>query len=99
LESAARRAGIQDDFHPHDLRHYRITYWLAEGKRLAPVQKAAGHGDPGTTSWYTHLLDGDLLVLVDRDQLPTHPQNQTGRPHSRAAGFLSSEAPGGFEPP
>jgi len=68
IQGAAKRAGITGDFHVHDLRHWRITKWLAEGKPLAAVQKAVGHSDPRTTSFYTHLDDSDLLVLVDRDK-------------------------------
>ena len=65
IKEAAKRAGLPPDFHVHDLRHWRITRWIAEGKPISAVQKAVGHSDPRVTAWYTHLLDEDLEILVD----------------------------------
>ena len=62
--SAAKRAGLPPDLRQHDLRHRRVTTWLAEGKSPALVQKAMGHVDLATTMGYAHLFDEDLLALV-----------------------------------
>lgn len=63
--SAVERADLPPDLNQHDLRHRRVTTWLAEGKSPALVQKAMGHSDLATTMGYAHLLDHDLLALVD----------------------------------
>ena len=63
--TAAKRAGLPADLRQHDLRHRRVTTWLAEGKSPALVQKAMGHADLATTMVYTHLLDEHLLALVE----------------------------------
>lgn len=34
LYAAAKRAKLPADFRPHDLRHRRVTTWLAEGRNL-----------------------------------------------------------------
>jgi integrase len=63
--AAVKRAKLSVDLNQHDLRHRRVTTWLAEGKSPVLVQKAMGHADLATTMGYTHLLDDDLLALVD----------------------------------
>ena len=66
--SAAKRAGLPEDLRQHDLRHRRVTTWLADGKSPVLVQKAMGHADLATTMGYTHLVDDDLLALVEHDE-------------------------------
>ncbi len=53
--SAARRAKLPAGLHQHDLRHRRVTTWLAEGGDLTKVKEAVGHSDVRTTMRYTHL--------------------------------------------
>ncbi len=55
---------------PYDLRHTRITRWVAAGHNLALVQKAAGHASMRTTMIYVHLVDDDLSVLVQPTPRP-----------------------------
>ena len=62
---AVRRAELPEDLNQHDLRHRRVTTWLAEGKPAHIVQKAMGHSDLRTTLHYEHLVDEDLLQLVE----------------------------------
>jgi len=61
---AAERAGLPDGFVQHDLRHYRVTKWMAEGKGSALVKEAAGHASITTTEGYTHLVKEHLRALV-----------------------------------
>lgn len=61
---AVTRAKLPADLNQHDLRHRRVTTWLAEGKPAHIVQKAMGHSDLRTTLHYEHLVDEDLLQLV-----------------------------------
>lgn len=62
---ATKRAKLPADLNQHDLRHRRVTTWLAEGKSPVLVQKAMGHADLQTTMRYTHLVSEDLLALVE----------------------------------
>jgi integrase len=62
--SAARAATLPTEFRPHDLRHRRVTRWLAEGKPAALVQEAMGHSSFQTTLGYAHLAREHLRSLV-----------------------------------
>lgn len=63
--SAARRAKLPAKLVQHDLRHTRITRWLADGKNPVHVKEAVGHADLRMTMAYTHLVRENLLGLVD----------------------------------
>jgi len=62
---AIERAELPDGFRMHDLRHRRITSWLAEGKPVTLVKEAVGHSALATTMHYTHLAKKHLRSLVD----------------------------------
>jgi len=66
---AAKKAELPSDLRQHDLRHRRVTTWLAEGKPAHLVQKAMGHSDIRVTLGYSHLVADDLMQLVEE---PTH---------------------------
>ena len=63
--SASLRAKLPDGLHQHDLRHRRVTTWLAEGKDVVKVKEAMGHSDLRTTMGYMHLVKENLLSLVE----------------------------------
>lgn len=65
LVRAIERAELPAGFVAHDLRHRRITTWLAEGKSATLVREAVGHADLATTMHYTHLAKEHLRALVD----------------------------------
>ena len=65
---AVERAELPEDLNQHDLSHRRVTTWLAEGKPAHIVQKAMGHSGLRTTLLYAHLVDEDLLQLVEETQ-------------------------------
>jgi integrase len=67
FESAARRAKLPPELRQHDLRHRRVTTWLAEGKNPVHVKEAVGHADLRTTMSYTHLAREHLRALVDEE--------------------------------
>ncbi len=54
-------------FNQHDLRHRRVTTWLAEGKNPVHVKEAMGHADLATTMGYTHLAKEHLRSLVEQE--------------------------------
>lgn len=70
FNNAARRAGLPDGFVQHDLRHRRVTTWIAAGKDIAKVQAAVGHADIRTTLGYTHLVREHLRSLVEDSNAP-----------------------------
>lgn len=65
FKTAAKRAKLPPEFVQHDLRHRRITKWLAEQKSAVLVKEAVGHADLRTTMAYTHLAREHLRGLVD----------------------------------
>lgn len=64
FRSACSRARLPDGFVQHDLRHRRVTTWLAQEKSPALVKEAMGHSDLRTTMGYMHLSREHLRVLV-----------------------------------
>lgn len=58
-------AKLPAEFRLHDLRHRRVTTWLAEGKSPVHVREAVGHASLATTMKYTHLVPEHLRALVD----------------------------------
>ena len=65
FEGAVSRAKLPTDLHQHDLRHRRVTTWLAAGADAVKVKKAMGHADLRTTMDYTHLVRENLRSLVE----------------------------------
>lgn len=65
FDAAVKRASLPKELNQHDLRHRRATVWLREGHAAHLVQKALGHSDLRTTMEYEHLVNEDLLQLVE----------------------------------
>jgi integrase/recombinase XerD len=70
FKAAVKTAKLPAGFRRHDLRHRRVTTWLAEGKSPALVMKAMGHADLATTMSYMHLVPDDLRALVEDPVAP-----------------------------
>jgi integrase len=70
FDAAAKRAKLPEGFRRHDLRHRRVTTWLAEGRDVVLVKEAVGHSDLRTTMGYTHLAREHLRALVDEPESP-----------------------------
>ena len=70
FSAAAEKAGLPKELHQHDLRHRRVTTWLAEGGNPVHVKEAMGHSDLRTTMAYTHLAREHLQCLVGRSTSP-----------------------------
>ena len=64
FDTAQKAAGIPDTFHRHDLRHRRVTSWLAAGANPVHVREAMGHSDLRTTMGYTHMSKEHLRGLA-----------------------------------
>lgn len=78
LRSAVRRAELPDGFRPHDLRHRRVTKWLAEGRNPVHVKEAVGHASLTTTMRYTHLAREHLRSLVDESAAVAVAETRSG---------------------
>ncbi|HLZ46582.1 MAG TPA: tyrosine-type recombinase/integrase [Gemmatimonadales bacterium] len=65
VTKAAQLAKLPAGWHPHDLRHRRVTGWLAEGANPVHVKEAVGHADLRMTMHYTHLVREHLKSLVN----------------------------------
>lgn len=76
FDTAKRTAKLPDAFRPHDLRHRRVSTWLASGASPVLVKEAMGHASISTTMGYTHLLPDHLRVLVEE---PTAPPEQAAK--------------------
>src|SRR6266550_2562060 len=66
IMAAAARAKVPTGWHVHDLRHRRVTTWLAAGADVVKVKEALGHSDLRTTMGYTHLSREHLRTLVEQ---------------------------------
>jgi integrase/recombinase XerD len=67
FENAVKRAALPAELHVHDLRHIRITSWLARGASPVHVKEAAGHSDLRTTMGYAHLAEEHVAALAALD--------------------------------
>jgi len=74
VRAAADRAKVPAAWHLHDLRHRRVTTWIAQGKDVVKVKEAVGHSDLKTTMGYTHLAREHLRELVDE-----HPKTASSQ--------------------
>ena len=62
----ARKIIGRPDVRIHDLRHSRASALARGGASLVQIGKVLGHTAPATTARYTHLVDSDLVDLVER---------------------------------
>ncbi len=60
----ARKAGIEQNVHPHVLRHTFGTELLREGFDIREVQDLLRHADVRTTMLYTHVAPEQLKAKV-----------------------------------
>ena len=65
FQNATTRADLPEGFVTHDLRHRRVTEWLRYGHPAHKVQLAMGHANLSTTLHCAHLVEDDLLSLVE----------------------------------
>lgn len=75
FKAAAKRAGLPEELHQHDLRHTRVVNWLSEGKPIHIVRDAMGHSTVKVTEGYDQYVKERLRQLVDQEP----PTIQGGR--------------------
>jgi integrase/recombinase XerD len=71
LKKRARAAGLEDQVHPHVLRHSCATHMLAHGADIRVVQELLGHVSIATTQIYTKVSLGHLRQAYEQ----AHPRS------------------------
>lgn len=61
VQSAAQRAHITKEVHPHTLRHSCATHLIQGGADVRTVQELLGHASVTTTQLYTHISPQTLI--------------------------------------
>jgi integrase/recombinase XerC len=65
LAQHARESGLQQQLHPHMLRHSFASHLLESSSDLRAVQELLGHANLSTTQVYTHLDFQHLAKVYD----------------------------------
>lgn len=72
IKDLAKKAGVNEEVHPHTLRHSFATHLVEGGADLRAVQEMMGHKSITTTEIYTHLDRTYLRNTLER----FHPRYQ-----------------------
>ncbi len=71
IKKCAIALGMENDIHPHSLRHSAATHMLESGCDLRVIQEFLGHSSISTTQVYTKVSGQHLLDIYHE----THPRS------------------------
>ncbi|HUY63098.1 MAG TPA: site-specific tyrosine recombinase [Acidimicrobiales bacterium] len=77
LKKRARAVGLEDQVHPHVLRHSCATHMLSHGADIRVVQELLGHVSIATTQAYTKVTTQHLRAAYEQ----AHPRAGAARGH------------------
>lgn len=66
IKDLAKKAGVNEEIHPHTLRHSFATHLVEGGADLRAVQEMMGHKSITTTEIYTHLDRTYLRTTLEK---------------------------------
>jgi integrase len=90
MERACTAAAIAH-YHPHDLRHRRLSLWMKRGEDPALVARWAGHNLKELLETYTHVMIGGevpeatlraLVGAAGDDRVMTDPATVAANPYT-----------------
>lgn len=64
VKSAAKKAKLRKNVHPHTLRHSFATHLIEDGYDVTDVQPLLGHGSMQTTMKYVHMASPQILSVI-----------------------------------
>lgn len=63
IKTAAQKAQISKEVHPHTLRHSFATHLIENGYDIATLQPLLGHSSPETTFTYVHMAHPQMISV------------------------------------
>lgn len=69
IKKYIRRAGLDENYSVHTLRHSWATIMLEQGASIRDIQEMLGHSNITTTQIYTHITHNRKKEIVNRNPL------------------------------
>ena len=63
IKTAAKKANIRKNVHPHTLRHSFATHLIEDGYAVTSIQTLLGHNSPETSMVYVHMKPTSMIKV------------------------------------